>query len=359
MFWAGFPSPGPSAELRGVDSWHVELRRPPDLRDQRRRTDAEPLRLDDPQLGGPVRRRPAGPLGRRTAAVLPTRPPAARLPRGAARAGRVARRRPPAARGADGRRRDARRGGGGRRRDRDPAGGAGPVRGRPGRVPAAHRGVRGRRRGHAGRGARRVRDPDAGARDRRAPARRRPRRRALPRAEAARRGRGDRDLGPAARRRRPRRRRRRLPPEAARPAAPGVDRQGSPRTERHHGVRGAARMTERLPSGIEPLDRLLHGGLPAKAITLLVGPPGSGKTMLAQQYMFENATRERPGLYLSTVSEPFEKVIRFGQTLTFFDGAAVGDAIFFEDLASALLEGGLDAVLERTDALLREHRPGI
>jgi circadian clock protein KaiC len=118
-------------------------------------------------------------------------------------------------------------------------------------------------------------------------------------------------------------------------------------------------MTERLASGVPALDRLLHGGLPAKAITLIVGPPGSGKTMLAQQYLFENATRERPGLYLSTVSEPFEKVIRFGQTLTFFDGRAVGESVFFEDLSSALLEGGLDAVLERTDALLREHRPGI
>ena len=48
-------------------------------------------------------------------------------------------------------------------------------------------------------------------------------------------------------------------------------------------------MTDRLRSGIEPLDDLLHGGLPAAAINLITGPPGSGKTMLAHQYVF--ATR--------------------------------------------------------------------
>lgn len=45
-------------------------------------------------------------------------------------------------------------------------------------------------------------------------------------------------------------------------------------------------------------------------IVLLVGAPGSGKTMMAQQTVFANATPEHPALYLTTVSEPLEKILR-------------------------------------------------
>ena len=118
-------------------------------------------------------------------------------------------------------------------------------------------------------------------------------------------------------------------------------------------------MSDRLSSGHPRLDALLGGGLPAHAINVLIGLPGAGKTILAQQYVFANATPERPALYLSTVSEPLEKIIRYGQTLDFFSPQAVGKAVFYEDLGTILNERGLEAVSERIGELLRERRPGI
>jgi circadian clock protein KaiC len=118
-------------------------------------------------------------------------------------------------------------------------------------------------------------------------------------------------------------------------------------------------MSSRLSSGHARLDAILGGGLPADAINLIVGPPGSGKTILAEQYLFHNATEQRPGLYLSTVSEPLEKLIRYGQTLTFFEPEAIGSRVIFEDLGQALVTDGLEATVGRIAGLLKEHRPGL
>jgi circadian clock protein KaiC len=117
---------------------------------------------------------------------------------------------------------------------------------------------------------------------------------------------------------------------------------------------------ERRPSGDAGLDAILGGGLPPNGINLIMGQPGSGKTILCQQFMFARATDERPAVYLSTVSEPFEKILRFAQTFGFFDRQAIGRSIFYEDLGPALAgEDGLTAVSERIEALIKEHRPGI
>jgi circadian clock protein KaiC len=118
-------------------------------------------------------------------------------------------------------------------------------------------------------------------------------------------------------------------------------------------------MSDRLSSGHPLLDGVLGGGLPVNAINLLIGIPGSGKTILAQQYVFANATADRPALYLSTVSEPLEKMLRYGQTLEFFDAGAVGRAVFYEDLAGVLNDSGVEGVSERVGELLRERRPSI
>ena len=118
-------------------------------------------------------------------------------------------------------------------------------------------------------------------------------------------------------------------------------------------------MTDRLASGSARLDAVLGGGLPLFGINLLIGAPGTGKTILAQQYLFHNATKERPALYLSTVSEPLDKILRYGQSLTFFDKAKVSSSIFFDDLGLMLNKEGLAGVLARLTGLLRERRPSL
>jgi circadian clock protein KaiC len=116
---------------------------------------------------------------------------------------------------------------------------------------------------------------------------------------------------------------------------------------------------DRLLSGHEPLDAVLGGGLPGNAITLIMGLPGTGKTIIAQQYLFRNSSIERPAVYFSTVSEPLEKIVRFGQTLDFFERTAIGSSVFYEDLGTAVGADGLDGVLNRIVAVIKERRPGL
>ena len=116
-------------------------------------------------------------------------------------------------------------------------------------------------------------------------------------------------------------------------------------------------MSAKIPTGCAGLDEVLHGGLPANTITVLMGAPGTGKTILAEQFAFANASPDAPVLYLSTLSEPLEKFITHGQTHTFFDSLKVGDFVNFEDLGLLVREQGIEQLSEIVTNLLIERRP--
>ncbi|HEV2140160.1 MAG TPA: ATPase domain-containing protein [Candidatus Dormibacteraeota bacterium] len=119
-------------------------------------------------------------------------------------------------------------------------------------------------------------------------------------------------------------------------------------------------MTDRLPSGNDKLDEILRGGLLKNAINLIVGIPGSGKTILSQQFAFHNASPQSPALYLSTLSEPLDKIMRYAESLTFFDQSAIRDGrIIYEDMGHILGEQELDDVLTALDVFLKTVKPGV
>ena len=46
---------------------------------------------------------------------------------------------------------------------------------------------------------------------------------------------------------------------------------------------------QKAPTGIEGLDEITHGGLPKGRTTIIIGGAGSGKTMLAMEFLLRGA----------------------------------------------------------------------
>lgn len=63
------------------------------------------------------------------------------------------------------------------------------------------------------------------------------------------------------------------------------------------------------PTGLEGLDAIVGGGIPNNCFYLVQGDPGSGKTTLALQFLFEGRRRGEPVLYI-TLSEAKEELER-------------------------------------------------
>jgi len=107
------------------------------------------------------------------------------------------------------------------------------------------------------------------------------------------------------------------------------------------------------------LDSVLGGGLPEYSFNLIAGGPGSGKTTLAHQIMFANATVERPALYFTVLGEPTLKMLRYQRQFSYFDPELAGSAIQFINLSAEVMERDLGEVLQRMVGEIDRAKPGI
>ncbi|MDX1622318.1 MAG: circadian clock protein KaiC [Nitriliruptorales bacterium] len=65
----------------------------------------------------------------------------------------------------------------------------------------------------------------------------------------------------------------------------------------------------RVTTGVEGLDVITRGGLPAGRVTLVSGGTGAGKTVLCGQFIAVGARTGNPGIYV-TCEEPTRKLVR-------------------------------------------------
>src|SRR5476651_2572015 len=121
-----------------------------------------------------------------------------------------------------------------------------------------------------------------------------------------------------------------------------------------------ARVTIRkLPTGVRGLDEILGGGIPQFSFNIIAGTPGCGKTTLAHQIIFANATVKKPALYFTVLGEPALKMLRYQQQYSFFDESKLGRAIRFINLSDVAMQQDLNAVIDEIIKQVTAISPGI
>jgi circadian clock protein KaiC len=115
----------------------------------------------------------------------------------------------------------------------------------------------------------------------------------------------------------------------------------------------------RVQTGNPQADDILGGGFPANSINIVMGQPGTGKTIFAEQLLFHNAGGPRQSLYLTTLSEPLSKVVTYVQRFDFFDAERFDGDIHYEDLGPRLSERGPAALIEWLDEAIKTRSPKI
>ena len=110
---------------------------------------------------------------------------------------------------------------------------------------------------------------------------------------------------------------------------------------------------KRIATGVAGLDGAIGGGLPSGSITVLAGPPGSGKTTFGLNFL-DLSSKEEPGLHLGFF-EPEARLLLKAQAL----GLGIAENRLGRDLRliwNPLTENILDKLAHQLLAAVREHK---
>lgn len=104
---------------------------------------------------------------------------------------------------------------------------------------------------------------------------------------------------------------------------------------------------QKMPTGIADFDEITGGGLPRHRTTLIMGTPGSGKTVLALQLLMAGATLwEEPGIFVA-FEENSRQIIQNAATFGWDLPALERDGLFFLDARmspDAIQSGDFDLI---------------
>lgn len=113
----------------------------------------------------------------------------------------------------------------------------------------------------------------------------------------------------------------------------------------------------RLSSGIPGLDDMIEGGFPFPSVVLVAGSAGAGKTTFAQKFLFAGADKGEQGLFISTLSEPAQWMLRYTRQFEFAKPEYYGKEVVYYDLGTELRKRSGDEILDLIDHKVAEVMP--
>jgi len=117
--------------------------------------------------------------------------------------------------------------------------------------------------------------------------------------------------------------------------------------------------TERVATGVPGLDTLLHGGLVKGGVYMVMGMPGAGKTILANQVCFHHVGQGGKALYVTLLAESHTRMIGNMRSLGFFEPTRIPESLAYLSAYSVLEEGGLDALFHLLRHEMKSHQASL
>ena len=113
---------------------------------------------------------------------------------------------------------------------------------------------------------------------------------------------------------------------------------------------------ERIKTGIQGLDQVLKGGLRRNSSILVTGAPGTGKTILALQFIYYGAKdHNENGIFIST-EESLDVLDQSARNMGMDLASMVKKGkIFFIQKPIATLKGGISSIRGLTDAIKKNN----
>lgn len=115
----------------------------------------------------------------------------------------------------------------------------------------------------------------------------------------------------------------------------------------------------RRETGVPGLDLIIDGGLLEAGVYIVQGPPGAGKTILANQACFHHASQGGRAVYITLLAESHSRMFGHMRRMAFFDETRIPESVYYVGGFSTLETEGLPGLVGLVRGIVTKRSAGL